>query len=121
MTRRLKVQVEDEDDGWPAMILTSVNRLSLACWGQLLSSHYTRPPVPHRAQCDVLNGGSPCECSPGAVRNDALFRLPPVRPLKIQRNGRDNKLKMHRSSMARTTLNSCTLKYPHFPAPVSTC
>lgn len=26
-TRRLKAQVEDEDDVWPAMILTSINRL----------------------------------------------------------------------------------------------
>ena len=56
LTRRLKAQVEDEDAGWPAMILTSINRWSLACWGQLLYSHYTRPLVPHRAQCDVLNG-----------------------------------------------------------------
>lgn len=26
-TRRLKAQVENEDDVWPAMILTSINRL----------------------------------------------------------------------------------------------
>lgn len=32
LTRRLKAQVKDGDDVWPAMILISINRLSLACW-----------------------------------------------------------------------------------------
>lgn len=102
------------------MILTSINRLSLVCWWQLLYSHYTHPLIPHRAQCNVLNGGSLTEHPPGTVLNDTLFQFPQSSPSEgTEKWTLITNLKKI-SCTDHTNINSHPIKYCHFSILIST-
>ena len=92
--------------------------ISLLGTAALFTLHPSPGPTQGPVWCSEW--GSSAECPPGAVLNDTLFQLPQVHPVKGQRNERDNKLKKQHSCIACTNINSCTLKYPRFSAPIST-
>lgn len=95
---------------WPAMILTSINRLSLTRWWQLLYSHGTSPEShtgPSVVFWMVVHSLSTLQalCSMTHCSNSHK-----VHPLKEKRNGHWQEPENTTVLFEHTNINSCMLK-----------